>query len=267
MKFLCLIAAMSLTSLALAGPPGDPGQWKLVFEDEFNGRALDTRKWSHNYPWGAQHNHMAYMDPSHVAVANGKLVIRAVNERHPKATDTAKFEGRTLKVSYQAGAVHTSGKFDFTDGYVEARLKVPKGRGYWPAFWLLPTRGGWPPEIDVMEILTSNPRRSHVAVHYGKSWRDHRSHGRWVDELPDLSADFHDYGVHRTADFIDFYLDGKHVYRVSDRTAIAHTQTPMYLIFNLAVGGWEKAPDESTIWERNHYEVDWVRVWQPVGKS
>jgi beta-glucanase (GH16 family) len=266
MKFLFLIAALSITSLALAAPPGDRKEWKLIFGDEFNGRALDTGKWSHNYPWGAQHNHLAHMDASHVGVANGKLVIRAVNERHPKATDTAKFEGRTLKVNYQAGAVHTSGKFDFTHGYAEARLKVPKGRGFWPAFWLLPTRGGWPPEIDVMEILTSNPRRSHVALHYGKSWRDHRSHGQWVKDLPDLSAEFHDYGVHWTRDFIDFYFDGKRVHRVSDRAAIAYTDTPMYLIINLAVGGWEKAPDETTVWERNYYEVDWVRVWQPVGK-
>ena len=267
MKWLIMSAVMIVGVPAWAAPPGDSKDWKIVFEDEFDGRTLDTRKWSHNYPWGPIHNHMAYMDASHVRTAGGKLVIRAVNERHPKATDTAKFSGRTLKVNYQAGAIHTSGKFDFTHGYAEARLKVPKGRGYWPAFWLLPTSGGWPPEIDVMEILTSNPHRSHVALHYGKNWRDHRSHGRWVDDLPDLSADFHDYGVHWTSDFIDFYLDGKRVHRVGDRAAIAYTDTPMYLLINLAIGGWEKAPDETTIWDRNYYELDWVRVWQPRKKQ
>jgi beta-glucanase (GH16 family) len=248
---------------AWAAPPGNESDWQTVFQDEFAGNTLDTRKWGHNYPWGPIHNHLAYMDPSHVRVADGKLVIRAVNERHPKATDTAKFENRTLKVDYQAGAVHTSGKFAFTFGYAEARLKVPKGRGFWPAFWLLPQRGGWPPEIDIMEILTSNPRRSHVALHYGKDWRDHRSHGRWVEKLPDLSADFHDYGVHWTREFIDFYFDGKRVHRVTDRAAIAHTDTPMYLLINLAIGAWEQTPDHTTVWDRNYYEVDWVRVWQP----
>jgi beta-glucanase (GH16 family) len=263
MKRIYLMAGILACAPAWAEPPGNAKDWKLAFEDEFDGRTLDARKWSPNYPWGSIHNHMAYMDSAHVRVAGGKLVIRGVNERHPKATDTAKFSGRTLKVDYQAGAVHTSGKFDFTHGYAEARLKVPKGRGYWPAFWLLPTRGGWPPEIDVMEILTSNPHRSHVALHYGKNWRDHRSHGRWVDELPDLSADFHNYGVHWTRDFIDFYLDGKRVHRVGDRKAITYTDTPMYLILNLAIGGWEKSPDDTTIWDRNYYEADWVRVWQP----
>ncbi len=261
-RYLC--ALLIFVAVSKASPVGDAKQWKLAFEDEFRGRALDAKKWGYNYPWGSIHNHMAYMDPAHLRVVDGKLVIRAVAERHPKATDTAKFEGRTLKVPYQAGAVHTKGKFDFTFGYAEARLKVPKGRGFWPAFWLLPTDGGWPPEIDVMEILTSNPKRSHVALHYGKSWRDHKSHGGWVDDLPDLSAGFHDYGVHWTADFIDFYFDGKRVQRVTDRGAIKMAEKPMYLLINLAVGAWEKSPDNSTVWTNNYYEVDWVKVWKPA---
>jgi beta-glucanase (GH16 family) len=132
MKRIYLMAGILACAPAWAEPPGNAKDWKLAFEDEFDGRTLDARKWSPNYPWGSIHNHMAYMDSAHVRVAGGKLVIRGVNERHPKATDTAKFSGRTLKVDYQAGAVHTSGKFDFTHGYAEARLKAPKGRGYCP---------------------------------------------------------------------------------------------------------------------------------------
>ena len=257
-----LLTAVSMASIASAAPMGDAKDWKLIFDDDFSASRLNESKWSYNYPWGSMHNHMAYMDASHVRLAEGKLVIRGVAERHPKAKDTAKFNGKLLPVPYQAGAIHSKGKFQLMHGYIEARLKVPKGRGFWPAFWLLPVDGAWPPEIDVMEILTSNPHRNHVALHYGKDWREHRSHGRWVEKLPDLSADFHDYGVHWTSEFIDFYFDGKRVHRVTDRKAIAHTAKPMFLLINLGIGAWEKKPDASTIWENNYYQVDWVRVWQ-----
>jgi len=263
MKLLHAMATMMLTPALFAGPVGEEKDWKLVFDDDFSGSTLNQGKWSYNYPWGSMHNHMAYMDAQNVRVADGKLVIRARPERHPKAKDTAKFNGKILPVPYQAGAIHSKGKFEVTHGYIEARLKVPKGRGFWPAFWLLPKDGAWPPEIDVMEILTSNPHRNHVALHYGKDWRDHRSHGQWIEKMPDLSADFHDYGVHWTAEFIDFYFDGKRVKRVTDRAAIKHTEKPMFLLINLGVGAWEKKPDETTIWEKNYYEIDWVRVWKP----
>lgn len=259
--FPILVALACATGLH-AAPPGDAAKWKPVFEDEFNGKSLDERKWSHDYPWGKIHNHRAYMDSANVRIADGKLIIRARGERHPKAENKAKFEGKTLSVDFQAGAVHTSGKFDFHFGYAEARMKMPKGRGFWPAFWTLPKRGGWPPEIDMMEVLSSNPKRYHAALHYGKDWQEHRSHGGWVENLPDLTEDFHDFGVHWTKDFMDFYFDGKRVHRVTDTGAIKQADMPMYLMLNLAIGAWEQDPDETTRFDNNYFVTEWVRVWR-----
>lgn len=246
-----------------ASPPGEESRWRLAFEDEFSGDRLDPRKWSFGYPWGGlTHNHRAFLDPSNLRVAGGKLVMRARRERHPDAPESVTHDGRELPLDYQSAGIHSSGHFAFRHGYAEARMKFPKGRGFWPAFWTLAEKGGWPPELDIMEFLSSDPHRYHVALHYGNDWRDKRSHGRWVEELPDLTEDFHDYGMHWTPDFIDFYFDGRRVQRISDRAAIATADTPMILILNLAIGGWERDPDESTEFEGNYFEIEHVRVWE-----
>lgn len=242
---------------ASAQPPGD--SWKLVFEDNFDGPTLDPRKWSANYPWGRTHNHRAYMDPTNVTIHKGHLLIRARDKRHPKAPAVVKHGGKTHRLDYQAGAIHTSSTFRFKHGYVEARMKMPEGKGFWPAFWMLSE--GWPPEIDIMEFLSSQKNTYHAALHYGKDWKQHKSHGGFVKALPDLSAGFHDYGMKWEADKIEFYFDGRKVRTVSDRNAV-NSVGKSYLILNLAVGGWEKNPDAKTRFERNWFEVDWVRVWK-----
>ena len=143
-----------------AGPPGTG--WGVIFADEFGGSTLDSMKWNYNYPWGATHNHDAYMLPQNVTVGNGLLTESAYNQS---------YGGKP----YTSGAINSDGKFNYQYGYYEANLKTSSTQGAWPAFWML--QSGWPPEIDIMEAPI-NPSagltvwNNNVALHYSTSGGD-----------------------------------------------------------------------------------------------
>ncbi len=150
--FLLPVLAIGISSSTTFADPPDRGGnvWALVFEDEFDGAALDTTKWGHNYPWGQTHNHRAWVAPENVLLSNGVLRIKAEARRHPSAPSGVEQGGQWYSLDYVSGAVHTQGRFSFTHGYMEGRFRMPAAAGTWPAFWTLNSAGGWPPEIDVL---------------------------------------------------------------------------------------------------------------------
>ena len=238
-----------------------PGEWELVFFDDFDGDRLDMTKWSYNYPWGTghTHNHRAYMLPENVIVSDGILTIKAENERHPDAPLFVEHDG-VQYLDYTSGVITSHGKFHFTYGYIEAAIKVPGTPGFWPAFWLL--GDGWPPEVDIMEILTRNPRELHINYHYGPSWNNKWSHYQKFT-VDDLSQDFFVYGFEWTPTYMRWYLNGEQIGTAfTNQEWIAQSRN-LYIILNLAVGGWGGDPNESTVWP-GLMEVDWVRVWQRI---
>ena len=123
---------------------------RLVFEDNFDGAELDRSRWNvelHEPGW-VNEELQEYVDsPESISVRGGKLLIRPVKTVHENGT-----------ISYTSGRITTQHKYDFTYGLFEARLKVPRGKGFLPAFWLMTTDedryGQWPEcgEIDIMEI-------------------------------------------------------------------------------------------------------------------
>jgi len=260
-----LLAVISLPAVALAQLPGGT-TWALVFADEFAGGTLDTMKWSPNYSWGRTHNHQAYMDPGQLTVSDGRLRIQAVQERHPDAPSHAVHDGKWYRLDYTSGAVNTANTFRFTNGYIEARMRLPGEIGAWAAFWTLGQ--GWPPEIDIMEypIMDHNQSgndkyRYWVNYHYGPDWTQHRSYGREHWQGRDLSGGYNTYGLEWTEnDRLHFYLNGSRVYSVTDAAAVSQLQN-QYLILNHAVGGW---PGEPPSWPSggSNFDIDWVRVWQ-----
>lgn len=243
------------------------GNYKLAFSDDFDGDTLDLTKWSYNYWDGAHtHNHRAYMDEKNAVVKDGCLDLIAENRRHPDAPQVAKNGGKEYSLDYTSGAVTTYKTFHYTYGYAEARAKLPKSYGMWPAFWML--ADGWPPEIDVLEVLTDAPNKLKINFHYGTSWKpeDHKSHYADIDVGFDLTKDYHIYACEWTPTYMKWYLDGKQVGETFTDTKWLNVTEPKsiknaYLIFNLAVGGWAKDPDETTAWPAE-YKIDWVRVWQ-----
>ena len=148
--------------------------------------------------------------------------------------------------------------FAFTYGYVEMRALVPSGRGLWPAFWMLPADSESKPEIDIMEVLGDDPTRLYVHVHTIDASGAVKSQG--ADSIgPDLTADWHVYGLWWTKDGIAWYLDDAEVWRYS---GAGIPSEPMYLVANLAVGGkWPGTPDPATVFPAT-YEIDFIRIWQ-----
>jgi beta-glucanase (GH16 family) len=251
------------------GPYRNPNNWQLVFEEEFEGTSLNLSRWSHNYPeesynGGHTHNHEGYMAPENVLIENGLLRLKAENRRHPDAPAPEESPWGWRDYNYTTAAITSHNKFNVTYGYIEGSFKMPASRGFWPAFWMLNDNGPWPPEIDVLETLMHDPTTLHVTFHYNPDGEDnHDSFGDKITNLPDLSQDFHTYGVEWTPDAISWYFDGVRVGRpYINKEYIAQCQE-MYLLINLAIGGWEELPDESTIWPA-YFECDWVRIWQLI---
>lgn len=244
---------------ARADPPA--GGWQLLWADGFNGGALDPIKWSTNYPWGPTLNHEAYMSPDHVTVDNGVLNLTATRGIPAGAPSTTVDGTNTFNLRYTSGAVNTSGKLNFTYGYVEARLKMPPTLGVWPAFWML--QHGWPPEIDVEETpfpTLASMSHYNATYHYGVWQNPHYYGSGSLATGADLTAGFHNYGVDWEPDHMTFYFDEHPVYSVTDAAAVAQSAN-MYLILNLAVGGWPGEPPATANFPAT-LQADWVRVWQ-----
>jgi len=250
------------------GPIKNSEKWHLIFSDEFDGTTLNLSKWSFNYPtgWynhGQTHNHEGFMTNENVIVANGSLRIIGENRRHSEAPAPEQSPWGWLSYNYTTGAITTSQKFNFTYGYIEGRFRMPASRGFWPAFWLL-NENQWPPEIDILETLMHNPNQLHTTFHFDPYGDDnHKPDGQLVDNLPDLSADFHVYAVEWSKYSITWFSDGQKIgYSYIDPWYIAQCHD-MFLLINLAIGGWEELPDNTTQWP-GYYDCDWIRVWQSI---
>ena len=243
----CVFAAA--TVLALAGITGvsraqcDSDPWRLVWSDEFDGTAVNNNNWRIRFQAGQHNNEQQYYLPEMVSVANGRLTLTSTN---------IGYGGRP----YRSGLVDTRGKFQTRYGKVVVRAKLPKTQGIWPAIWLLPTTGLWPPEIDIMELLGHEPTRVYMSNHWGPVGAVATQTTDFAG--PDFSADFHEFSCEWFPDRIDFFVDG--VRRASHRAGVP--QEPMYLIINTAVGGfWPGYPDATTVFPQR-FEVDWVRAYE-----
>ncbi|MCP2327141.1 beta-glucanase (GH16 family) [Hamadaea flava] len=245
--------------------PADPSfpATRLVFSDEFNGAAgtkPDTAKWTIDTGTG-QNNELQYYTNNANASMNGagSLVMEARRET---------VGGR----DYTSHRMNTGGKFTFQYGRVEARVKVPKGNGFWPAFWMMGadflTGRPWPynGEIDIMEILGKDTTRSYTTLH-APAYNGGGGYGFEKIWTTDLSADYHVYAAEWDSKGIRFFVDSTEVFYASKATVESTRgpwvyDHPFYVILNLAVGGdWPGSPDATTPFPAQML-VDYVRVYQ-----
>ncbi|MFI6327565.1 discoidin domain-containing protein [Micromonospora chersina] len=250
-----------------APPPTPPDPTfpatRLVFADEFDGPAgsrPDPAKWTVD-PGTGQNNELQYYTDNGNAAMNGagQLVMEARRESAG---------GR----AYTSHRMNTGNRFHVQYGRVEARVKVPKGNGFWPAFWMMGadflTGRPWPynGEIDIMEILGRDTYRSYTTLH-APAYNGGGGYGQERVWTVDLSADFHVYAVEWDSRGMRFFVDSTEVFYASKATVEATRgpwvyDHPFYLILNLAVGGdWPGAPDASTPFPARML-VDHVRVYQ-----
>jgi beta-glucanase (GH16 family) len=160
---------------------------------------------------------------------------------------------------YTSGLITTKESFSQTYGYFEMRADVPAGQGAWPAFWLLPKDGSWPPELDVMEVLGHDPRASWTTSH--SAIGGHSSSGV-ASYTPDTVDGFHTYGSLWTPSETAWFIDGVEVYRVATP---ADMNKPMFLLANLALGGWAGTVDHAAL--PAEFRIDYIRAWNLAGPA
>jgi beta-glucanase (GH16 family) len=143
---------------------------------------------------------------------------------------------------YVSGELNTYHSFSQTYGFFESRMELPAGQGLWPAFWMIPENGSWPPEIDIMEVLGNAPTTLNTSIHSGTPSAE-ISAGK-ATTVADTSKAFHTYAVDWTPATLTFYFDNQPVYSVATP---AQMNVPMYLEINLAMGGgWPGNIDSTT---------------------
>jgi beta-glucanase (GH16 family) len=242
----------------------------LVWKDDFNGDKLNMSDWNYEYhaPGWVNNELQEYVDAAeNLYVKDGTLVIQAVKKT-----------GADGKATYTSGRVNTQRKHDFTYGRFEAKLKVPNGKGFLPAFWMMPTEenlyGQWPKcgEIDIMEVLGDATTKNYGTLHFGEPHAQRQ--GTYALSSGDFSKEFHVYAVEWDPGEMRFYIDGNFYYKTGDwftkRNGFGEVTYPapfdqnFYMILNVAVGGnWPGNPDDSTKFAENaRLVVDYVKVYQ-----
>jgi beta-glucanase (GH16 family) len=242
----------------------------LIWSDEFDGTSLNSSIWEHQIGdgcdlgqdlcgWG--NAELQYYRQENAIVSDGTLKI---------ITKKEDFGGK----AYTSSRIRTLGKaqFDLTLPHlkIEARLKVPAGKGLWPAFWMLPSFlevSDWPlgGEIDIMEFIGREPNNAHGYLHYGDAWNDRSIKGGPIRTPDHVGDDFHLYAIEKTPNQISFFFDG-HLFQTFTNDDVEPKfvwpfESTFHFILNLAVGGfWPESPTDANDFPAQ-LEVDHVRIY------
>ena len=251
---------------------------KLVWSDEFDSEtksAPSESNWTHEV-WNAgavNNEQQAYKkDLKYAYVSNGTLKIVAKKEG-------GKWNSARIKTE------DANGTHSWKYGYFEARMKMPEGKGVWPAFWMMPhdptgksghgPYGVWPRsgELDIMEYSPATTRNKlYATVHHSMSAdaQDTDSYsslgGRFLE---DAATNWHTYGLRWTETYVEAYIDGTPIgaryYNSSYNSSTPWVKWPYdqkyYIILNLAMGGNLGGGIDSSLTEAT-FEIDYVRVYQ-----
>jgi beta-glucanase (GH16 family) len=266
MRTFLTLLLFYLGATSMAQQPLTTGA-KLVWSDEFNYTGLpDSTKW--NYDVGGHgfgnNEKQFYLEKSieNTFVSDGKLHIVALKKKYEN-------------LNYTSAKLSNYQKFSIQYGKIEVMAKLPRGKGNWPAIWMLPEslrkkEEIWPlcGEIDIMEHVGKNPNWLHVSLHSNLYNHITGTQVTYFEKLHDVFDNFHKYGITWTKDYIKFYFDDKLFFesfkgqkgRVSSNEGWPFDK-PYFLIMNLAIGGnWGGEIDDEIF--PNEMQIDYVRVYQ-----
>jgi len=248
----CTQSSQSVKSITSTA--ADSSSYQLVWADEFNSRAVDTANW--NFEVGGQgwgNHEQEYYQAANATVANGNLIISGRKEN-------------IQSNQYTSSRMTTKGKHEFLYGKIEARIKIPVGQGFWPAFWLLGANidaVGWPAcgETDIMEHINTD------SLIYGTLHWDNNGHVQKGDTVASTPAGYHIYAVEWDSASIRWYIDGIKYHEVDIHNNVNSTDEfhkPFFILLNLALGGdWPgQVIDDSKLPAKMY--VDYVRVYKKV---
>jgi beta-glucanase (GH16 family) len=232
-------------------------EWHLVWEENFDGDGIDSKRWSKiprgNADWA---KHMSDFDGCY-QVKDGQLILRGLrNEYLPKD-----------KSPYLTGGIYTKGKVNFSNGRLEIRAKLGNAQGAWPAFWMLPSENiGWPHggEIDIMERL-NNENFVHHTVH------SKYTHILKIKKPPQSATgkinqdDYNVYAIEMNKDYLYFFVNNKHTFTYPRIETDKEGQFPFdrefYLLLDMQLGGeWvgKVKPEDLPV----EMWIDWVRFYK-----
>ncbi len=269
-NLIAAVAAQSAAAKPMQNSDAASTARTLIWSDEFNGgngSRPDPAKWEAvNNGSGYGNKELEYYTdrPSNVHEQNGKLVITA--RREP-------YVGRDgVSQPYTSARIESRGRFELKYGRIEARIKLPKGQGIWPAFWMLGSdfdRIGWPDcgEIDIMENVGFEPSKVHGSLHGpGYSGGSPLSGAYTLPDDARFSDSFHVFAIEWEPRIIRFYVDGiLYETQTADNVPSGHRWVfdhPFYIVLNVAVGGyWPGNPDATTLFPVSML-VDYVRVYR-----
>lgn len=264
-KGMLLILTLLLTLTHCKDPASNSEPtYELVWSDEFDGDSIDRDTW--NFWIGPAYNYeLQYYTnrEKNVFIENNMLHLQAHRER---------YHG----YNYTSARISTdSTRIGWMQGRFEARMKMPEGKGFWPAFWLMPMNEiGWPKggEIDIMEYRSNEPYTTTGAVHYWLDGCDGTTPqcmdyfaASYSVQNGSLSEDFHIYALEWNLEELVWYLDDTPFQRIRlDEMNAGYDpfSSPFYIILNLAVGGtFVDNPDQNTPFPQSLI-IDYVRVYQ-----
>jgi beta-glucanase (GH16 family) len=258
---------LALLGCAPDAPTALDSSWQEIWSDEFDGAAgtaPDPASWTHDVGgdgWGnEQLEYNTDRTDNAALTGDSTLLITALREE---------YEGN----SYTSARLGTQDLVEPEHGRIEARIKLPQGKGLWPAFWLLGAdidEVGWPVcgEIDILELRGDTPEEISGTIHGSGYYGGGGIGGSYTLSEGTFADDFHTFTVDYEPDRLAWYVDGEPFLTLSpgdlpDGAAWSH-DGPVFMILNLAVGGnFLENPDDSTEFPAT-MEVDWVRISQRV---
>lgn len=278
-KVLFAFTLILAVSLSLYAKEPKPKGYHLVWSDEFKARKIDTKKWDFQIGTGDQYgltdwgnNEQQYYKKENAFIEKGNLVIEAKKE----AFNGKQYTSARLRTMKDDNTV----LFSKTYGRIEAKIKLPKGKGIWPAFWLLPATtdyGQWASsgEIDIMEAKGRLPNRVYAAVHYGQEWPGNK-YSSGMYKFPDNSdiSEYHVYALEWEPGLLRWLVDDEVYYETQQWYSLGNNQSepykypapfdkPFYILLNLAIGGnYDDGmmPKDNDLPVRMY--VDYVRVYE-----
>ena len=264
--FIACLAVTSKVQPSSKSSASKPS-WVLTWNDEFNGpigSVPDPDKWvveSGGNGWGNKELEYYTTRSQNVRQENGNLVIEAIRQKFTAADG--------IRRSYTSGRLKTQGRFAQEYGRFEARIKIPYGKGMWPAFWLLGndfSAVGWPAcgEIDIMEHGGREPSTIHGSLHGPGYSGENAPTISFTFSKAQVGDEFHVFAVEWEPQAVRFYVDGQ--FYATKTPADLPTgrrwvfDHPFFVILNLAVGGNFTGSPEDTVFPQRLL-VDYVRVY------
>lgn len=248
--------------MSLIDSPVEQSNWEMIWYDEFGGTSLDINKWKYGVENG---RYEEWFNSNNVSVSDGNLILKANQETN----GTKPYGGSEITTKM----LPSDATANFKYGYYEARIKVPDGKVFFPAFWLSVKNGGnstWPPEIDMVEYSADGNKKPHgtnqlIACEESGSFQD-RGYYLEASEISDPSSNYHIYGAEWNEFEIKWFIDNVQV----DTTKTEQVPHDFFrIVLSLQLNKQSLYNAEWIQYDLNDINkkmyVDWVRVWKPVG--